>query len=157
MLQLFLVLFFYIIITQPLGLFSDYAEDTVQDIELHLYYQELSKLPENFDFSEITTQYATRDDFINSVEYVGLDNVYGKYSVDQLSSRIMRLELYYRLLALVSFFLLYGMYELIIMSYYRRVIRPNSKNIQKENKVRNIVNTILHPIEHQRNKSVAEE
>jgi hypothetical protein len=123
-----------------------------------LYYQELATLPENFDFSIVSTEFTSKDDFINSVEYVALENIYGKYNVDQLSSRIMTLELSYRIIALVSFFLLYGMYEVVVMSFTRRKLTLYDDTIKKENKVRNIVNAILHPHakKDQQNKSVVE-
>lgn len=158
LLQLFLVIIIYIIITQPLWLFSNYAEESSQNIRLHLYYQELATLPENFDFSIVSTEFTSKDDFINSVEYVALENIYGKYNVDQLSSRIMTLELSYRIIALVSFFLLYGMYEVVVMSFTRRKLTLYDDTIKKENKVRNIVNAILHPHakKDQQNKSVVE-
>ena len=156
LLHLFLIIVLYIAITQPLWLFSNYAEDSARDIRLHLYYKELSTLPENFDFSGISTEYTTKDDFINSVEYVGLENIYGKYSVDQLSSKIIKLELSYRVTALISFFLLYGMYEVVVMSFARRKLTLYNDIIKKENRVRKLVNAILHPIAHQQNKSVEE-
>ena len=134
LLHIFLVIIIYIIITQPLWLFSNYAEDTSKDIRLHLYYRELSTLPENFDFSVVSTEYTTKDDFINSVDYLALENIYGQYSVDELSSRITGLESAFRIIAVVSFFLLYWMYEVVVMSFTRRKLTIFDAAVKKENK-----------------------
>ena len=68
----------------------------------------------------------------------------------------MRLELSFRIIALVSFFLLYGMYEVVVMSFTRRKLTLYDETIRKENKVKNVIDAILHPIAHQQNKPVEE-